>query len=183
MHSSKVRPASDNMRAWPILLLMVLTLAGCKPARTKPLNPEQYKPVEWIMLIPEAWDPMRGLKNLDLSKLKDSDPQAIQAMADARKLWDKAPIEPKMNGKNVRITGFVAPLDNDLGHVKEFLLVPFFGQCIHVPPPPSNQVIYVQLDKPVSLKGWDGSVNVSGMLQTAPLSLRSVSPVIACTLI
>ena len=39
------------------------------------------------------------------------------------------------------------PLDFESTTVKEFLLVPFVGACIHVPPPPANQIIYVKSDK------------------------------------
>lgn len=51
----------------------------------------------------------------------------------------------KLNNQNVRIPGYALPLElRDLG-VKELLLVPYFGACIHVPPPPANQIVYVKL--------------------------------------
>jgi hypothetical protein len=43
----------------------------------------------------------------------------------------------------IRLPGFVVPLDMDATEMREFLLVPYFGACIHVPPPPSNQTVYV----------------------------------------
>ena len=49
----------------------------------------------------------------------------------------------ELNGKRVKIGGYVVPLDFDATSIKEFLLVPFVGACIHVPPPPANQIIYV----------------------------------------
>jgi hypothetical protein len=66
--------------------------------------------------------------------------------------WVKAPVNESMNGQRIRIPGFIAPLDweND-AELKEFLLVPYFGACIHLPPPPANQIIYVKMGK--SLKG------------------------------
>jgi uncharacterized protein len=55
-------------------------------------------------------------------------------------------VNPKLNGQRVRIPGFVVPLEmNPNGTVREFLLVPYFGACIHVPPPPPNQIVYVKM--------------------------------------
>ena len=49
-----------------------------------------------------------------------------------------------LNGQRVRIPGFIVPLDYDAqGRVGEFLLVPYFGACLHQPPPPANQIIHV----------------------------------------
>ena len=61
------------------------------------------------------------------------------------------------NGKVVKLPGFIVPLEyGDKGRVKEFLLVPYFGACIHYPPPPPNQIVYVVLDEPVELDSiWD----------------------------
>ena len=43
----------------------------------------------------------------------------------------------------MRIPGFVVPLEDTKDGIKEFLLVPYFGACVHSPPPPSNQIIHV----------------------------------------
>jgi uncharacterized protein len=51
----------------------------------------------------------------------------------------------KLDGKTVNIPGFMVPLEDDLDHVTEFLLVPYAGACIHVPPPPPNQMVYVKM--------------------------------------
>lgn len=66
----------------------------------------------------------------------------------------------------MRIPGFVIPLEGDDKVVTELLLVPYFGACIHVPPPPPNQILYVKFDKGVPIQGlWDvvyivGKLNV-----------------------
>ena len=50
----------------------------------------------------------------------------------------------ELDGAEVTISGFVVPLDlAEDDRVREFLLVPYFGACVHVPPPPPNQVIHV----------------------------------------
>ena len=56
----------------------------------------------------------------------------------------------KLDGKTVKIPGYIVPLDHIGFGVVEFMLVPFIGACIHVPPPPPNQLIYVTTEKP-----WD----------------------------
>tara|TARA_B100001094_G_scaffold327222_1_gene384902 strand:+ start:548 stop:1072 length:525 start_codon:yes stop_codon:yes gene_type:complete len=42
----------------------------------------------------------------------------------------------------VKIPGYVVPLEVSDRLVSEFLLVPTVGACVHVPPPPSNQMIF-----------------------------------------
>jgi len=51
----------------------------------------------------------------------------------------------QLDGKLVSIPGFMVPLEDDAQEVTEFLLVPYAGACIHVPPPPPNQMVYVKL--------------------------------------
>ena len=63
----------------------------------------------------------------------------------------------ELDGERVKIPGFVVPLEvSDGGKVSEFLLVPYFGACIHYPPPPPNQLVHVTTDKPIDLEStWD----------------------------
>ncbi len=77
-----------------------------------------------------------------------------------------APVVQALDGKKVSIGGYVVPLDFDATEVKEFLLVPFVGACIHVPPPPANQIIYVKSAKGFGIKGMFDPVYVTGTLTT-----------------
>jgi uncharacterized protein len=72
-----------------------------------------------------------------------------------------------LDGKRVRIGGYVVPLDFEATNVKEFLLVPFVGACIHVPPPPPNQIIYVKTAKGFDVAGSFDPVYVTGTLKVA----------------
>jgi hypothetical protein len=74
----------------------------------------------------------------------------------------------EFNGKRVRIGGYVVPLDFEATTVKEFLLVPFVGACIHVPPPPANQIVYVKAEKGVEIAGQFDPVWVTGTMKTEP---------------
>jgi hypothetical protein len=73
----------------------------------------------------------------------------------------------ELDGKRVRIGGYVVPLDFEATNVKEFLLVPFVGACIHVPPPPPNQIIYVKTAKGFDVAGSFDPVYVTGALKVA----------------
>jgi len=72
----------------------------------------------------------------------------------------------ELNGKRVSIGGYVVPLDFESTVIKEFLLVPFVGACIHVPPPPANQIVYVKAEKGLEIKGQFDPVTVTGILKT-----------------
>ncbi len=73
-----------------------------------------------------------------------------------------------LNGKRVRIGGYVVPLDFESTTVKEFLLVPFVGACIHVPPPPANQIVYVKAEKGFEIGNAFDPVTVTGTIKTEP---------------
>ena len=66
-------------------------------------------------------------------------------------------VEEALIGETVRMPGFILPLDYQPGgEIDEFLLVPYFGACIHTPPPPPNQIVYVTLDTPIRVdRLWD----------------------------
>jgi uncharacterized protein len=73
----------------------------------------------------------------------------------------------ELDGQRVRIGGYVVPLDFEATNVKEFLLVPFVGACIHVPPPPPNQIIYVKTVKGFDVAGSFDPVYVTGTIKVA----------------
>lgn len=73
-----------------------------------------------------------------------------------------------LDGKRVHIGGYIVPLDFDATRVKEFLLVPFVGACIHVPPPPANQIVYVKTEEGFDVQGTFDPVWVTGTLKVTP---------------
>ena len=123
-----------------------------------------YKETTWDDLIPSDWDPMRDFQKLDFDKLEDGDPRATKILERLRREWDNAPVNPSLNGTRIRIPGFVVPLEMSREEVREFLLVPYFGACIHTPPPPANNTIHVFPTKAVKgIRAMD-TVWVSGEL-------------------
>ena len=76
-------------------------------------------------------------------------------------------IIPEMNGTNIRIPGFIVPLEfDDEQTITEFFLVPYFGACIHSPPPPPNQIIYVRAPKGIQIETLYDPFWISGKLST-----------------
>ncbi|MDD3675641.1 DUF3299 domain-containing protein [Thauera propionica] len=123
-----------------------------------------FREISWDDLIPADWDPQKFFADLDLDALQDNDPRATEVMARMRAEWDRAPVVDRFSGQQVRIPGFVVPLESDGKTIREFLLVPYFGACVHVPPPPANQLIHVIPDKPVPAGLNMSPVWVNGVL-------------------
>ena len=74
----------------------------------------------------------------------------------------------KLEGKMVRIPGFVVPLDDFQEEGAEFLLVPYYGACVHTPPPPPIQIVMVGMTGRRSIKlGLFDAVWLSGRLKIA----------------
>lgn len=117
--------------------------SGAKSARSTPPGPSAVRTIGWEALVPADWDPMKDLKGLNLSILNDADPRAAAALTKLREAWDNAPINNAMIGQLVRLPGYLVPLEETKEGIKEFLLVPYFGACIHSPPPPANQIVHV----------------------------------------
>ncbi|NLC24988.1 MAG: DUF3299 domain-containing protein [Oxalobacter sp.] len=107
----------------------------------------QYETIEWEELMPAGWNPVKNTEGLKIEELEDNDPRAVEALKKTMDAWKNAPVNPALNGKSVRIAGFVVPLEYQGNALKEFLLVPYYGACIHTPPPPPNQIIHVALAK------------------------------------
>jgi hypothetical protein len=71
-------------------------------------------------------------------------------------------VVPELNGQQVRMPGYALPLEFKDQKITEFLLVPWVGACIHTPPPPPNQIIYVKLEKGIENAGRFTPVWVTG---------------------
>ncbi|MDX1377148.1 MAG: DUF3299 domain-containing protein, partial [Burkholderiales bacterium] len=78
---------------------------------------------------------------------------------------DKA-VDATLDGRLIRMPGFVLPLEYAGRKVAEFLLVPWVGACIHTPPPPPNQIVHVRMAKGAEFesKGMYSAVWVTGVL-------------------
>jgi hypothetical protein len=119
------------------------------PAAPKEPPPPGVRDLKWDDLLPRDWNPRRLLNEMGLGKLKDNDPRADEILAKIRAEYDRAPVVKELDGARVRLAGFAVMLEGTPKGITEFLLVPYFGACIHVPPPPANQIVHVFPQQPV----------------------------------
>jgi len=148
-----------------LALMSALVLGGAVWAATG-----EVRELEWDDLMPADWmpkNPLEGLSDEELAGLLDGSEQANRLLEQYLEVQASAPVVGELDGETVRLPGFVVPLEFTETAVSEFLLVPYFGACIHVPPPPSNQIVYVQTAKPYDIRGLFEAVWVTGRLRTS----------------
>lgn len=137
------------------------------------LSREEQEEAEWIIYLrlnlpekitereQEYYDEMiAGLPQL---KKKGIDVDKIIAERQVR----ATSLNEKLNDKQVQLSGYLLPLDMLGKKIREFLLVPFVGACIHVPPPPPNQIVHAISEKPITFTMNDlfRPVTVTGLLK------------------
>jgi hypothetical protein len=132
------------------------------------MDATEVRQIRWPDLVPEGWDPFAIMREKNKERgagyISDADPHILQVMREMREIWDNAPVNEAMDGAVVKLPGYVVPLEDAGGAIKEFLLVPYFGACIHSPPPPANQIVHVVPAKPArGLRSMD-VVWISGKL-------------------
>jgi hypothetical protein len=159
----------------------------------------KYPEIEWTALMPiddlEALlNPPAFLDEIDEGSRLDSldmlltgnnnDPRSaryLQALDSTRIIED-------FNNKRIRIPGFIVPLVSDeKQNISEFFIVPYFGACMHLPPPPPNQILHVKTDIKIRLNSlqdafwFEGQIKIEtidNLLGKAAYSLRleGISP-------
>jgi hypothetical protein len=87
----------------------------------------------------------------------------VTALQDRLRAQDHV-VDAELNGKEVRIPGYLLPLEFSGTKVREFLLVPYVGACIHTPPPPPNQMVYVTVAHGYESEGLFAPVWVEGLM-------------------
>lgn len=119
----------------------------------------EYRTIDWIELMPK--EDLEALSNPPeyLNEIEDGSFEdqisgqlqlALETAADDE--YQQALVSTKVvddfDKQKIRLPGFIVPIEFDSQYrVTEFFLVPFFGACIHAPPPPPNQIIYAKYDK------------------------------------
>ena len=131
---------------------------------TLPENDENFQTIEWVALIPE--DDLDALLNPPdfLNDIADgSDQDSVNLLQKNTKLdaqgkrFQEALVSTTVvseyDGKSIRIPGFIVPLESaNERMVTEFFIVPYFGACLHMPPPPPNQIIHVVVNEGIELE-------------------------------
>ena len=141
------------------LLALLMTVA-------LPLWAAEPRDLSWQEMIPPDAPPeVPNMTPLhDLSQMSDA--LAAEAAPAAKQDLPNAPVVKELDGQQIRLPGYIVPLEvSEEGRTTDFLLVPYFGACIHVPPPPSNQIGHVKSELGVKLDELYQPYWVEGPLQ------------------
>lgn len=147
------------------LLALSLTLL-CSAVYANPdstNSAEDYQEVTWDDLMPKDWIPTMP-EEPAYDEFGSEGDEFGGGFGFANQIQD-APIVDALNNKKIKIPGYVLPTKYSDKGVLEFLLVPYMGACIHVPPPPSNQMVYVTSEEPYDLAELWQPVWISGVMQ------------------
>ena len=121
------------------------------------LTPEQQDLVGWIMYMLETLPP-RTADTEDLYESLDEEMPLIKKYnIDLKKIMEqtqeiRTAVVKELDGQHVRLPGYLLPLEITDARITQFLLVPYVGACIHVPPPPPNQIVHVKVNQAKGIK-------------------------------
>lgn len=139
-----------------------LVVAVLLISSTMASTPADYQQLKWTDLLPEDdWQALADgpdLSNIEESSALDMIKSDISSgITNPVTRYEQALVSVRVkeeyNNRKVKIPGYIVPIDvtEDDAKATTFFLVPFFGACIHVPPPPPNQIIYATYSEGVSL--------------------------------
>ncbi len=154
-----------NMRH--VFALSLLLLAACqRPVDTGVTALPQDAPaaaaaveqeLDWLQMLPP--DELAALERGDGPQVQHSGNRRMAQFGTFRTV-DAVLQRP------VRLPGYVVPLGTAAdGRLSEFLFVPYYGACIHVPPPPPNQIVHVRLPEPIAMPDMYAPYFLAGHLQ------------------
>jgi len=140
-------------------------------------NEDVYKTIEWNDLLTQK-DYEALLKPDDLSYIADGTEQDELASAflntltqaadtDYQRALNSTAVQAEYDKQKLRIAGFVVPVTVDSDqNITTFFLVPYYGACIHMPPPPPNQIIYSTINKTFKVDDINAPYWVEGTMST-----------------
>ena len=144
------------------LTIQMMTFGVMTSAASKENIAPIIEKITWDTLIPDGYDASEKINELkeQLNQFRDNDPEAMVVYGNMQAELDNAPVNLSLDGKTIKMPGFIAPLEVNNGVVSEFLLVPYFGACMHLPPPPMNQTVLIKTDKGQGIKFEDVNLPV-----------------------
>lgn len=143
LSQEELSAAPKEELAMPLNTPISAVKAGEEDASTSESADSEFEEIDWDDLMPKDYRIEELLAEINAGNISDDDPRIDEAMAKVKDLFAKAPIVEDLNNKMIKLPGFVVPLDPDNEKMNDFLLVPYYGACIHVPPPPANQTVFV----------------------------------------
>ncbi|PSL21984.1 DUF3299 domain-containing protein [Shimia abyssi] len=142
------------------MLIRSTAMAGYAALPTALLATEEPIQLNWSDLVPQSG-------GQTLAKLRELGVIQHGELSTPFDQETSGQVTKKYDGKVVRIPGYLVPLEYDGERVTAGLLVPYVGACVHVPPPPPNQLIFVTSPTPYESKGLFEPVYITGMFGTA----------------
>ena len=118
--------------------------------------------ITWEDLIPPGVPYSEIIGEGDLDEVNDTWSPIYDANA--------TKLNTALDGAYIRMPGFVLPLEMGAKGVTDFVLVPYVGACIHTPPPPANQLVFVKTKKPWPSDELWAPVWVEGQMSTGLMS-------------
>ncbi|WP_423893630.1 DUF3299 domain-containing protein [Candidatus Pelagadaptatus aseana] len=176
---ARLIPSRLIQSALSILTLALFCFNSAVSAPEKPGDAFEFETIEWTDLMPEEdlealLNPPSYITDIEDGSAEDQISSQLQSTIAAaqddryQQALISTNIRPELDGKTVRIPGFIVPLEfNDDEVITEFFLVPFFGACIHVPPPPPNQIIHVTSQEGLKLTALYDPFWISGILSAS----------------
>ncbi len=175
-----------QIRGYRMALAIVATLAVTAPTRAAVIN------ITWADLIP-ASALVGGKANILQGTVQHSQVSAApetagstavptQTIEQLMGITSAVAYRNDLDQKEVKLSGFILPLKFEGTKVTQFLLVPFVGACVHVPPPPANQLVIVDVPKgyattvlwePVSVTGVPSVSGISTELAQVGYALKA----------
>jgi len=127
--------------------------------------------IAWEDLIPDDFvqpeNPFATMPQDEIDKLLDGSEESNAELARLEEEFYYAPVVDQLDGKRVRIAAYITPLDFDgQTKLKEFLLVPYVGACMHTPPPPANQVVHAESAETIEMQSIYDPVWAIGTIHT-----------------
>lgn len=140
-----------------------------KDDETAPTSDAPVRLLNWPDLVPADYEPPPNpfdeMTEAELQKLYDGSEESEREFERLMKIITYAPTVEKLHGERVSLPGYVVPMEFDgQTRMSEFLLVPYFGACIHTPPPPANQVIHALSDEPIEIEDTYYPIILTGIL-------------------
>lgn len=136
----------------------------------------KYESIQWVDLLPE-----KDLKALLNDPIPDNVAEGTAAdrinsalsmtIDDPVSRYEQAlvsvAVKGEYNNKAIRLPGYIVPVDTtDDGKAVSFFFVPFFGACLHLPPPPPNQIIYATYEKGIDIDNLEDAYWIEATIST-----------------
>ena len=182
--------ASMKVAAYVFIASGILIVASA-PAVSA--DAQSYEEIDWTELMPAEdlsallnrpaflddiadGSAQDSLDSFQQRQLEDEQAQQYQAALSSTRVIQG------FDGKAIRIPGFIVPLEqNEDKEVTRFFIVPYFGACLHMPPPPPNQILYVESEQGITLENlydpywFEGVVSIEQKVDAMGTSAYSLS--------